>query len=91
MKTIYKYTLVLGSTNLKMPIGAKILTAQKQDGQLRLWALIDTETEQPMETRHFMVYGTGDVLPKNPGTYLSTLQDGSYVWHVFEWGVFQIV
>jgi hypothetical protein len=34
-------------------------------------------------TRRFRVIGTGFDIP-NPGTYLGTVFDGPFVWHVYE-------
>ena len=84
MKTIYKWTLTVGMTELQMPAGAKVLTAQMQGDQPQLWALVDPT--QPKERRVFVIYGTGNSVPDNPGEYVATFQmdGGALVWHVFE-------
>jgi hypothetical protein len=58
MKKIFKYLLGFGPSTISLPIGAKILAAQLQAGDLVLWALID-ESEQVREDRFFCVYLTG--------------------------------
>lgn len=84
MKQIWKYPIGLGETEWAIPRGAQVLTAQLQmpPGVLSVWALVDTQAEK--ETRLFKVYGTGhDVTDKNL-SYISTIQIGALVWHVFE-------
>ena len=44
MKRIYKYKLKDGR-GVEMPIGAKVLTIQKQNGLPYIWALVDTDAE----------------------------------------------
>jgi hypothetical protein len=84
MKTILRWTLSPGSTDLHMPAGAKVLTVQMQGDSPQLWALVDAET--PREWRAFDVYGTGNPLPDNPGMYVATFQrhGTDLAWHVFE-------
>lgn len=43
-KTIYKYPLdVTDVQEIKLPVGAEILTVQAQNGTLCLWALVDPQ------------------------------------------------
>jgi hypothetical protein len=65
-----------------MPRGAPVLTAQLQREVLTIWALCDFDA--PKEDRTFVVYGTGETIQEPPGDYIGTVQDGSFVWHVFE-------
>lgn len=89
MITVFKYPLEpIDSQILDLPVGAKILTAQLQYGQLCLWCEIDTT--QPVFPRIFRIYGTGHaiILP-DVGSglkYIATAQDlnGVLVWHVYE-------
>ena len=43
MKTIFKKTLFLdkGTQDVEFPKGAEILTAQMQNGQACIWAIVD--------------------------------------------------
>lgn len=88
MKTIYKYPLAVEDTvTISLPLGAQVLTV-KQDttrqlgrGNLVLWAIV--EHDQLSTTRYdFEVRGTGHPLGQ-VGDYISTVQDGPFVWHVF--------
>lgn len=84
--TIWKYPLVIADRQrIEMPKGAKILTVQAQDGQACLWALVNAD-EGEMETRDFVIYGTGHYVSPLPGVYIGTVQmaGGRLVWHVFE-------
>lgn len=83
---ICKYPLdVVDQQTVHLPYGYRILTAQLQKGVLQLWVLID-----PVENLSIPVsigiYGTGDPIDGDPGTYISTFQlyDGGLVFHVFE-------
>ena len=84
MKTIYKWSLTPGSTDLHMPAGAKVLTVQMQGDQPQLWAMVDSS--QLKWWRTFEIYGTGQPMPENPGEYVATFQmeHGALVQHVFE-------
>ena len=83
---IYKYDLLIKDVRfqIKLPLGAKILTIQIQGGHPRLWAIVD-ETLEPTETRELLIIATGDQMPE-VGRYITTFQihDGAFVWHVFE-------
>ena len=85
MKVIYKYTLELVDFQfVDMPKNAKILSAQVQHGQPRLWAVCDPEL--PMQGRRVFMIRTGNPLFNGlaPGVvYIDTIQDGILVWHVF--------
>ena len=81
MKRIYKYELKEGG--VEMPIGAKILTIQDQNNRAYIWALVDIDAE--CEFRYFAIAGTGEDFPEaDDFTYINTIQDGQFVWHIFE-------
>lgn len=82
MKTVWKWPLVLTDAQvLPVPAGAQPLTVQMQ-GPPTLWALVDTDANtRPFEVR---IVGTGNRGPDVTGfTYLGTVQDRIFVWHVF--------
>ena len=82
MRTIYKYVLS-SDTSIDMPVGAELLSVHQQEGKVCLWALIATEAAK--ESRRFLTYGTGHVIPDKKIHYLGTvyLYNGM-VFHVFE-------
>lgn len=85
-KRIFKYELSVDGTNISMPVGAEILTVQSQNRTLCLWALVDPEAAK--EIRYFEVFGTGHPIGYDAGVsreYIATVQDGGFVWHVFEY------
>lgn len=85
MKTIYKYPLKIQDTNhLSLPCGFKILTAQAQvqDGAIHLWAEVDTE-EKANDHITINIFGTGNPIFTNTGTYINTVQLNGFVWHIF--------
>ena len=68
-----------------MPAGAEILTAQEQDGDIYLWALVDPTGYN--EKRTFEVYGASGPLmyPGHKRKYIATVQVNEHVFHVFEY------
>jgi hypothetical protein len=89
-KTIWKFKLeVTDSQQIEMPVGAKILTVQTQDGWPCIWALVDPLAKK--ELRHIQTIGTGHTIENGEGLndkYLGTYQVirdwGVLVFHVFE-------
>lgn len=82
MKRIYKYKFEDGRP-VEMPIGAKILSIQTQNDRPYIWALVDIDVE--CEFRYFSIVGTGHDFPEaDDFTYINTIQDGPFVWHIFE-------
>lgn len=83
MRTIYKYNLDLQETQEKsMPAGAIALSVQMQDGDLCLWALVDTSSKSQL--RRVWIRGTGtDCVGMCKQEYIGSVQDGPYIWHVF--------
>jgi hypothetical protein len=84
MKSIWKFKLEVGElVSLQMPIGSKILSAQIQSSELILWVLVEPLAEK--EWRKFIAFGTGwDIEPDLQLQFISTAQDGPFVWHAFE-------
>jgi hypothetical protein len=86
MKAVYKYDLSIDDyVTIKLPRGAKVLTAQVQHGDIKLWAFVNTEEE--LEDRLFRIVGTGHPLQNARFlNYIATVQlmAGPLVFHVFE-------
>lgn len=94
-KTIWKYVVETwrcekdGSFGFRGPI-ISILSARKQrdqtSGAFSVWALVDTEAE-PKDHR-VIVQGTGNPFPlADEGlTFIGTVVDGHFAWHVFDGG-----
>ncbi len=82
MHTIYRH--LIGSrpaiSRLLLPEGFKILSFQMQDRAIAGW--FEVNTAAPLTDVWFENVGTGDLAPKD-GTYVATVQDGMYVWHVY--------
>lgn len=89
---IYKYPLDLDGPDIKeirMPVGANVLSVQVQRDAVCLWALVPTDTAALVdieETRRFLMIGTGHRLPERPDRFIGTVQlvGGALVLHVFE-------
>lgn len=87
-KSIWKFDLeITGAQKIKMPGGAEILSIQEQGGTIRIWALVNPESQ--VVIRHFEIFGTGHNIYCDMGIdrkYLATVQerDRPLVWHIFE-------
>jgi hypothetical protein len=91
MKTIWKYELEPSFNLISkfMPAGAKVLSVDSQDGNIFLWAEIDTDYIATKE-RFFKVVGTGWNYEENAGiTFIGSVKIeqttlGTLIFHVFE-------
>jgi hypothetical protein len=87
MKSVWKFPLPLGNSDLPLPSGAIPLTLQFQDsiGMPCLWALVDPLA--PLVTWNIVMLGTGrptaDASVVTKENYLGTIQIRDYVWHFF--------
>jgi hypothetical protein len=80
---IWKYELsITDRQNIQLPVGAQILSVQMQNGNCCMWVMCNSEA--PLETRRFAMYGTGHELPQFPGKYITTFQFDILVFHLFE-------
>lgn len=82
-KRIWKWPLVGALDEESMPKGTTILCVQMQTTVPTIWALVDTE-QMETERRRFRIYGTGREIPSESGIYIGTVQNGPFVWHIFE-------
>ncbi len=78
--TIWKFPA--GQT-LRVPAGARWLSAQIQRGEVMAWAVVDPEAEA--EEWRIHQHGTGSDAPSPDDVYLGTVQEFSWslIWHVF--------
>lgn len=84
MTTIYKYPLrFVDLIHVEMPRDAKILHAGfDPNGQLCLWAVVDTD--KPKHTCAIKIVGTGNQFESpHLWTFVSTVIDATFVWHIF--------
>lgn len=83
-REVWKFPLTASESIVDMPVGARVLTVQVQDGTPCIWAIV--APEQPTEVRRFFAEGTGwgcdDSIERAP--YIGTVQVGPLVWHIFE-------
>lgn len=96
MRTIHKFSLKCGEVNkIKIPMECDIISAGLAQGQVCIWAEVETKSE--MSERAILVVGTGVEIKENfalekigtvvqPYTMIKpdTGAKGDLVWHVFE-------
>lgn len=85
-QVVWKYPLdpdrLSGRCEVQMSGGAKVIEAVMQHGRFTLWAVV-APSERPQQ-RIFYIVGTGQDIPADAHTYLGTVHDGPYVFHIFE-------
>ena len=85
---IWKWELeITDRQELSMPVAARLLDVQMQNGRPCLWASCDENAQRVQ--RIIDIYGTGNPMPENPGEYIGTFQveGGLLVFHVFDAGM----
>lgn len=82
--TIWKFQLNEEQLQqLEVPSGAQILTANFQDDNLCIWALVNDEA--PREPRYIRLIGTGQVVDMfETKIYINTVFKNGFVFHIFE-------
>lgn len=82
--TIHKYPLKVQSKQvIGLPVGAKILDVQVQQGHPCIWALVDKVAS--VIAVQVSIYGTDHEMPDEPGRYIGTFQTNNdeLVFHAF--------
>jgi hypothetical protein len=84
MRCIWKAVLpIRDRVSFECPTDSRILTLQLQDRYLTVWFLCDPEA--PKTSLELAIVGTGHTVPDSieDWTYLATVQQPPFVWHVF--------
>ena len=76
---VYKYLI---ATDMLLPVGAKLVMADTQNGRDYTWFEVDTMA--PHEKRQFDVVGTGDNWDNDAWEHRWTWMAGPFVWHLIE-------
>ncbi len=84
MKAVWKYPTYPDVFGHDLPIGAKVVHFDMQQGQPTMWVLVDTEAN--LEPRAFLVAGTGHPIGNDDARHVGSCidRDLSLVWHLFE-------
>ena len=91
MLTVYRKELVGGLNEVKLPVGSKVLRAAmslSDNGKEVVSIWYQCDTENGMEDRRFVVYGTGADMSEIDGyikEYIGTaFKSNRYAFHVYE-------
>ncbi len=85
MRTVWKYKLFMGTTNMVLPKGSKVVHVGEQNANPHIWVEQEAEDNVDGFECAFYVVGTGNALPSGDtflghvGSYTS----GPFVWHVY--------
>jgi len=83
MATVYKYPFRIDDdVSIAMPVGAKILLVDVQNGIPTIWAQVPPQAV--MSLRRFRVIGTGHPFDPDRLTHVASFQQPPFVWHLFE-------
>jgi hypothetical protein len=82
MRVIYKYEL---TQRIQLPIDSQVLKVGMQNGIMQMWVLVDPNEKQTSQ-RNFEIIGTGHSFEFDylTHTYIDSLFDGPFVWHIWE-------
>ncbi len=84
---IHKFPFEVTGQNITMqlPEGFKVLSIQKQKKSYCMWIVLDPDGQKKEQT--FVVIGTGIRIKYEDYSklkYVSTIQEGEYVWHIYQ-------
>lgn len=83
--TIWKFPLEIKDTQvIQMPAFPQILSCMMQDNRLTVWALVNEKHRKYGQV--FNIVGTGHPAGSGLGRFIASVQDGPFVWHVFDGG-----
>ena len=82
MRTIWKFPIpVSNKAVIELPRNSFFLFVANQNDKVCAWFEVETDFE--METRTFLIHGTGHPIP--PGEFWrGSAIVGPFVWHVYE-------
>ena len=81
-KTIYKFLIPIEDyTELSLPTGSIPRAVAALYDNIAVWVELDPTL--PLIPYRFSVYGTGHRIHADNETYVGTVFDGKYVWHVY--------
>jgi hypothetical protein len=91
MKAIWKYVLeTTDYQEIKMPLGAEILTVQIQHGMPCIWCLVDPKLgEALIKPKKIWIHDTGHAITNiEDKLYVGSYQSdvGNLIFHVFDGG-----
>jgi hypothetical protein len=81
MIAIFKYQF---KEKIEMYENAIILSVHEQNDDVFMW--VEVDTDKPVETRYFVLYGTGHRIQNESRKFIGTVHcaGGQFVWHIFE-------
>lgn len=84
---IHKQALAIQDrTEILVPRGSQILKVAMQDGRLTVWYRFNDRMDDRRDRMLFRIVGTGHPHDASSGTYIDSVFDGPFVWHVFHSG-----
>lgn len=78
-----RYIYNLFETKIKLPKDASILSLKVIGADLNLWFKFNPIFKNNLESYTIRIVGTGFETPTDGFSYIDTVIDGMFVWHVF--------
>lgn len=84
-RTVHKVVLDCAEFNGRRVTGRveRWLTVQMQGGRITVWYEVDLSEPEMTTEAIFQLVGTGHPVSSSAAEYLGTVQDGTFVWHVY--------
>lgn len=83
-RAVWKFVIEPMQTHMKMPKGARLLTAAEQRGEVCVWAEVDPTARKVL--RKVMAIPTGGLCTGLSYVGTAHLQRGSLIFHVYDGG-----
>lgn len=84
MKVIWKQALRLSEVDYHLPLNAKLIHVAMQNLDVTVW--FECDSNNHLVRRKIAIYATGNRMPDEPGQHVGTVNDGDFVWHVYDHG-----
>lgn len=83
MKKIWKFEIPLGVNVVhEIPLGGVVVHTGTQNDTIFIWVEVDPSGYRI--PRSFKAFGTGHAIQEPFTSYVGTVQQGPFVWHVYE-------
>lgn len=85
-RTVWKYKLNMGATQMVLPLGSKVLLVGEQQGEPHIWVEQDPTDGADGIQYTFYIVGTGHELPTGHAhlDYQGSYFSGPFVWHIYK-------
>lgn len=90
-RAVYKYSIeaIRGDQVVHMPMGSTVVKIAPQNGQICIWAIVNTDVDVEKVPTSYRIVGTGQTIP-DEAVCVETVFMEEFVWHVFRTGGYHV-